>query len=97
LSPPYELLLYLARGSVLNRAKFDNDAFYAAVERGVEAGDPLSAAAAPAWNEAQQIWQEQAPYTILAWVEPLSAMRADIDGFAWRSDNIIDFYLLSKK
>ncbi len=95
-SPPYELMLLLGKGSPYNRSKWENEEYYAAVNAGIEAGDPLSPEAAKYWNEAQQIWRDNAPYITLMTVKPLMAFNKHVHGFAHRSDNVVDFSLLSK-
>jgi peptide/nickel transport system substrate-binding protein len=95
-SPPYELMLFLGRGSPYNRSKWEDEDYYGAVNSGIEAGDPLSPEAAKHWNHAQRIWRENVPYITLMSVEPLMAFNKRVQGFAHRSDNVIDFSLLSK-
>jgi peptide/nickel transport system substrate-binding protein len=95
-SPPYELLVNLGKGSRINRSKWENDDYYAAVKAGVDAGDPLSSEAAKHWNDAQKLWRQFVPYVTVAAVDPLMATRTTVKGFAHRSDNVIDFSILSK-
>jgi peptide/nickel transport system substrate-binding protein len=95
-SPPYELLLSTTRGSILNRTKWENDAFYAAVDAGIAAGDPMSAEAGKHWAEAQRIWQHDAPFVALMTVRPLVGFSKRVSGFAWKSDNVVDFTLVTK-
>ena len=92
-SPPYELLVNLNKGSRINRAKWENDDYYAAVNAGIEAGDPLSPEAAVHWSEAQRLWREFAPHITIASVKPLMAARSNVFGFAHRSDNVVDLSL----
>ncbi|WP_083749915.1 ABC transporter substrate-binding protein [Frankia sp. CcI49] len=95
-SPPYELLLAFTKGSPLNATGFANDAYYAAVDKGVAAGDPLSEAAGTAWNEAVKIWQDEQPTVPVAFIQPNVVFGAGIDGYYYRSDSAIDFAALSK-
>lgn len=95
-SPPYELLINLGKGSRINRSKWENEDYYAAVQAGLDAGDPLSPEAAKHWNNAQKLWREFVPYSTIAAVGPLMATSASVKGFAHRSDNVIDFSILSK-
>ena len=96
-SPPYELLVNLNKGSRINRAKWENDDYYAAVNAGIEAGDPLSPEAAVHWTEAQRLWREYAPHITIAAVLPLMASRNPLTGFAHRSDNVVDFSIMKKQ
>jgi peptide/nickel transport system substrate-binding protein len=96
LSPSYELLLTTARGSILNRSKWENDAFYAAVDAGLDAGDPMSPEAGRHWADAQRIWQHDTPFIALMTVRPLIGFNRRVGGFAWKTDNIVDFNLITK-
>ncbi|CAO5246556.1 ABC transporter substrate-binding protein [Frankia sp. AgKG'84/4] len=95
-TPPYELLLSLTKGSPLNTSGWSDDAYYAAVEKGNQAGDPLSAAAGKEWNAAQKIWQDGAPEIPISFDQPNVVFRANIDGYVYRSEGAIDFAHLSK-
>ena len=96
-SPPLELRLLLAKGSPLNWSKWENEDYYASVAAGVAAGDPLGPEAGKHWLAAQTLWREQVPYITVASVEPLVAFSKRLSGFAHRTDNVIDFSLVSKK
>jgi peptide/nickel transport system substrate-binding protein len=96
-SPPLELRLLLAKASPLNWSKWESDDYYAEVAAGVAAGDPLAAPAAAHWNAAQKMWRDNVPYITVASVEPLAAFSKRVTGFAHRTDNILDFSLLSKQ
>jgi len=96
LSPVYELMLETGRGSILNRTKWENDAFYAAVDAGVASGDPMSPEAGKHWADAQRIWQHDAPFIALMTVRPLVGFSKRVNGFAWKTDNIVDFTLVTK-
>ena len=71
-------------------------AFYAAVDAGIAAGDPMSAEAGKHWAEAQRIWQHDAPFVALMTVRPLVGFSKRVSGFAWKTDNVVDFTLVSK-
>jgi peptide/nickel transport system substrate-binding protein len=96
-SPPLELRLLLAKGSPLNWSKWENDDYYAEITAGIAAGDPLAAPAAAHWNAAQKMWRENVPYITVASVEPLAAFSKRVKGFAHRTDNVLDFSLMSKQ
>ncbi|MFZ2176339.1 MAG: ABC transporter substrate-binding protein [Rhodococcus sp. (in: high G+C Gram-positive bacteria)] len=94
-SPPYELLLFYTAGSPLNWPNWENAAFYAAVNAGIAAGDPLSPEAGVHWNAAQRLIQEEVPTVWMNSVQPLNAFRSDVDGYVFRTDNVIDYSELS--
>ncbi|CAJ64806.1 MULTISPECIES: ABC transporter substrate-binding protein [Frankia] len=95
-SPPYELLLSLTKGSPLNTSNWSDDAYYAAVEKGNQAGDPLLPEAGKYWNQAQQIWQNGQPEIPIAFDQPNVVFRSNVDGYVYRSEGAIDFAHLSK-
>lgn len=94
-SPPYVLALFYAAGSAINWPNWEDPAFYAALEAGNNAGDPLGAEAGTAWNAAQQLIQDQTPTIWALNVQPLNAFAQNVDGYAFRTDNVIDYSLLS--
>jgi peptide/nickel transport system substrate-binding protein len=96
LSPPYELLLEYTRNSPLNDGKWYDDAYYAAVDQGINAGNPLSATAGKYWAEAMSIALEQVPQVSVCRVQPLQVFASYVSGYAHRSDNIIDYSIISK-
>jgi peptide/nickel transport system substrate-binding protein len=91
LTPGYELLVYTAPNGGNNLAAWYNASFYAAMAKGNAAGNPLSAEAGKLWNAADRIYINDAPILFIAQIQPSVAMRSNVDGFAWRSDNWIDF------
>jgi peptide/nickel transport system substrate-binding protein len=96
LSPPYELLLQYTANSPLNSGKWDDPAYYAAVDKGINAGDPLSPAAGAYWAQAMSIALNQVPQVSVCRVQPLQVFASNVHGYAHRSDNIIDFSIVSK-
>lgn len=96
-SPPYSLLLAFPENNPgRNTTGFDDPAYYAAVQAGVDAGDSLSPEAGAEWNKAQLIWQDARPQIQLAKVQPLMVTSSAITGFGHRTDNVIDFSIMSK-
>jgi peptide/nickel transport system substrate-binding protein len=96
-SPPYSLLLAFPHNNPLrNTSGFDVPEYYAAVNAGVEAGDSLSAAAGKEWNAAQLIWQDFRPQVQVAKVEPLMVFHSGVKGFVHRTDNVLDFSVMTK-
>ena len=97
LSPPYELLLAYTAGSPLNSGKWQDPAYYAAVNKGINAGDPLSAEAGQYWAQAMSIALNQVPQVSIARVQPLQVFASNVSGYAHRSDNVIDYSIIAKK
>jgi peptide/nickel transport system substrate-binding protein len=95
LTPPYELLVYTAKGGGNNLADWRDDRFYAALDTGNAAADPLSADAGKLWNAAERYLINEAPIPFIAQIQPSVAMRSNVQGYAWRSDNFVDYYNLS--
>lgn len=95
LSPSYELVVYTAEGGSNNLADWEDPDFYAALEKGYEIDDPFSEEAGKAWNAAEQIYINEAPIVFIAQIQPNVAMSDAVGGFAWRSDNQIDFSQLT--
>ena len=97
-SPPYSLLLAFPKDNpIRNTSGFNEPSYYAAVDAGVAAGDSLSAAAGKQWNKAQLIWQDYRPQIQVAKVEPLMVFKKGVDGFVHRTDNVLDFSMMSFK
>jgi peptide/nickel transport system substrate-binding protein len=91
LTPSYELNVYTAPGGGNNLADWEPKAFYDAKAIGDALPDPYTPEAGKAWNAAERIFINQAPIPMIAQIQPVVAMRKDLMGFAWRSDNFIDF------
>ena len=94
LSPPYELLLGTTKGSSTNLANYSDDAFYAAVEAGANAGDALSPEAGRLWNEAERIWLESASTIYILRTNPTTAASTEFTGLTWRTDGAVDYTAL---
>jgi peptide/nickel transport system substrate-binding protein len=95
MTPPYELLVYTAPGNSNNFANWEDASFYEALERGNQLPDALSDEAGRAWNAAERIYLEQSPIVFITQVQPTVAMSEDLSGYAWRSDNFLDFSTFS--
>jgi peptide/nickel transport system substrate-binding protein len=96
LSPPYELLLYTTPDDTNNRADWTDQEFVDLVDQGIAAGDPLGDAAGSFWQKAMSIYVDQVPIDYVLNPQPDLAMAADIDGYAWRTDNTVDYSNLSR-
>ena len=97
LSPPYELLLQYTANSPLNSGKWQDPAYYAAVNKGINAGNPLSAQAGAYWAQAMSIALDQVPQVSIARVQPLQVFASNVSGYAHRSDNVIDYSIITKQ
>jgi len=90
ITPPYTLSLYTTAGSTLNYPKWEDPQFYALMDAANALGDPLTEEAGAAYNAAEKYLLEQCPMIFFAKVAPSYAVGADVDGWAWRSDNYLD-------
>ena len=95
LTPPYELLVYTAPDSSNNFADWEHQPFYDALAAGNALPDALSPEAGQAWNAAERIYLEESPIVFIAQVQPSVLLSSEITGFAWRSDNWLDYSNLS--
>jgi peptide/nickel transport system substrate-binding protein len=95
LTPSYELAVYTSPAGGNNLADWHDAAFQAALAAGNAAPDPFTAAAGKLWNAAERILVNQAPILFVAQIQPGVAMRSGVQGYAWRSDQDIDFSVMS--
>lgn len=101
LTPSYELNVYTAKeadGAPAgnNLGAWLNDDFDAAKAVGDALPDAYTAEAGKAWNAAEQVFINEAPIPMIAQIQPNFAMRDDVEGATWRSDQYLDFSLLYK-
>lgn len=94
-SMPYTLRLMFPEDNP-QRNRWINPDYYAAIEAGMDAGDSLSPEALEYWHQAELVWQDDRPMIQMARVQPLVALRDGIDGYATRTDNIIDWSIVSR-
>lgn len=95
LTPPYELLVYTAPGSTNNFADWEYQPFYDALEAGNALPDAFSEEAGLAWNATERIYLEQSPIVFISQVQPNVVVGSNVHGYAWRSDNWVDYSNLS--
>jgi peptide/nickel transport system substrate-binding protein len=95
LTPVYELGVYTAKDGGNNLAAWYDPAFYAAVAKANTAPNAFSNEAGTLYNAAERIFINQAPMIFVAQIQPSVGMSSDLDGYAWRSDDFIDYYNLS--
>jgi peptide/nickel transport system substrate-binding protein len=95
LSPSYELNLFTSKAST-NISKWSDDEFQATVTAGIESGDALTDKAGKYWNAAEKIWLgDEVPMIILAHTEPTTATSTRLTGWTWRTDNSLDYSVMS--
>jgi peptide/nickel transport system substrate-binding protein len=94
LTPGYELGVYTAKNGGNNLAAWYNPAFYTALDAANAVPDPTTATAGKLFNAAERIFINEAPIIFVAQIQPNGAMTSTLDGFAWRSDDFIDYYNL---
>lgn len=95
-SPPYVMTLFYAAGSPINWPNWEVPEFYDAVAAGNDAADPLSDEAGVLWNKAERLIEDQVPTIWALKVQPLNAFAQGVDGYTFRTDNVIDYSELSK-
>lgn len=96
-SPPYVLSLFYTPKSPINWPDFTSTALNKAIADGNAAGDATGTAAGKYWNAAQKILQDQQPTIYINYVQPLNAFANNVNGYVFRSDNVIDYSELSVK
>jgi peptide/nickel transport system substrate-binding protein len=95
-SPPYALLLAFPEDNPgRNTTHWEDERYYAAVDAGSKAGDALSDAAGQFWHAAELVWQEDRPQIQVAKVQPLHVFHRGVKGFAHRTDNVLDFSIMT--
>jgi peptide/nickel transport system substrate-binding protein len=95
LTPSYELAVYTSPTGGNNIADWKDPRFQAALAAGNAADNPVSPAAGKLWNSAERILVNDAPIVFVAQIQPGVAMRSNVQGYAWRSDQTIDFSRMS--
>lgn len=65
--------------------------FWTFVDRAQEIADPLSPEAGPLWNQAQAVLVNSAPEIFVCAIQPSQVYRTTVEGFAYRSENAIDY------
>ncbi|GAB91034.1 ABC transporter substrate-binding protein [Gordonia rhizosphera] len=90
-SPSYVLSLFYTPGSPINWPDFDYAPLNTAIADGNSAGNPLGHEAWTDWNGAEQVLQDQLPTIYIGYVQPLNAFATGVDGYAFRTDNVIDY------
>ncbi|MEW1957730.1 ABC transporter substrate-binding protein [Kineococcus sp. NPDC059986] len=96
MTPPYMLQLLTQPGGGSNTALWNDPPFLAEVQAGLDAGDALSPEAMEHWQAAELRMVQQAPYVMIARIKPAAVLRADVEGFAQRTDFRIDYSHLER-
>lgn len=95
--PSYALRAFTQAGNSNNLADWTDASFEELLAKGFAAGDPLGAEAGKYWNEAEKLMLDQSPIIKIVNMQPTVALAANVDGYAWRSDNWIDYRSIEKQ
>ena len=91
-SPTYALTIFWRPNNHnANPSRWENQAFYDAVNAGIAVPDALSDEAGKYWNQAMGINIASAPEIYVAALQPSQVLRSTVGGFTYRSENAIDF------
>jgi peptide/nickel transport system substrate-binding protein len=96
LTPGYELGLYTNPDSIPNWANWNSTEYHSLLDAANALPDPYSPEGGEAYNAAEQIYIDEAPIVFIAQVQPASVISSDISGWAWRSDNFLDYSVLTR-
>ncbi|GAA1854184.1 hypothetical protein GCM10009836_37800 [Pseudonocardia ailaonensis] len=94
MSPPYELNLLTQVGGGSNTSFWSGpeyDAFAQVMKQGLASTDAIGPQAGPLWSKAETMLVDSASNIFLARVMSPYSMRADIHGYAQRTDRRIDY------
>ncbi|NQX13362.1 ABC transporter substrate-binding protein [Microbacteriaceae bacterium VKM Ac-2855] len=91
LAPNYVVDLWFKDAPTSNVSQWFSPEYRAIVAKGSVIADQLGPEAQGVWNEAQRMLIDQSPIIPIATVDPLSGFGAAVDGYAWRTDNILDY------
>ncbi|GAA4545926.1 ABC transporter substrate-binding protein [Pseudonocardia xishanensis] len=98
MSPPYELNLLTQVGGGSNTSFWsgpDYDAFAAVMKQGLASTDAIGPEAGPLWSQAETMLVNSGANIFLARVMSPYSMRADVHGYAQRTDRRIDYSAVS--
>jgi len=95
LAPFYVLDIWFKSAPTSNVSQFFSPEYRALIEGGSLIPDQYGPEANTVWNTAQQFLVDQAPVVPIAAVSPLSGFAERMDGYAWRTDNVLDYSLLT--
>ena len=94
MSPPYELQLVTQPGGGSNLSFWsgpDYDAFARVMKQGLASTDAIGPEAGPLWSKAEGMLVDSAANIFVARVMSPHSMRADVHGYAQRTDRRIDY------
>jgi peptide/nickel transport system substrate-binding protein len=91
-SPTYSSTLFWRPGNnSSNPSRWEDPAFYAAVEAASAVADPLSEEAGALWEAATTIQLEGAAEVFVCTIQPAQVYRETVTGYAYRTENAVDF------
>jgi peptide/nickel transport system substrate-binding protein len=94
-TPTYSSTLFFKPGNdSSNPSRWQDDsnsAYWNTVNKALELPDPLSKEAGKMWQDAQTQLLKATPEIFIASIQPSQVFRETVSGFAYRSENAIDF------
>lgn len=91
-SPTYSsTLFWRPGGNTSNPSRWEDPAFYAAVDAANAVPDPLSEEAGALWEKATAIQLLGAAEVFVCTVQPAQVYRSTVTGYAYRTENAVDF------
>jgi peptide/nickel transport system substrate-binding protein len=91
-SPTYSSTLFWRPGNnTSNPSRWEDPAFYAAVQAASAVADPLSEEAGALWEAATTIQLNGAAEIFVCTVQPAQVYRDTVSGYAYRTENAVDF------
>lgn len=99
-TPGYSLQLFFTPDNPVNWARYEppygrSGEFFEQVQRAVDAGSDDDPEAQAAWDQAQAALAEDSPWAYVCWVDPPHAFTDQVTGYAHRTDNTLDYSLIS--
>lgn len=96
----YNLNLFFAPDQPLNWANYNPpraqaEEFWNTMQDVLAVGDDLAAEAQTLLNQAQQTLAEDSPFAWICWVDPPHIFRDNVQGYHHRTDNTLDYALMS--
>ncbi|MCF7548394.1 ABC transporter substrate-binding protein [Pseudonocardia sp. WMMC193] len=98
MSPPYQLQLVTQPGGGANTSFWSGptyDAFASVLKQGLAGEDAIGPVSGPLWSEAEAMMLRDGGTLFLARVMSPYSMRADVKGYAQRTDRRIDYSVLT--
>ncbi|GAA3932149.1 ABC transporter substrate-binding protein [Microbacterium soli] len=91
LAPTYEMNVFFGPDASANWALWKDASFSAAIDAAVAVGDPATPEGATAWNDAERILLDQVPNVFIAKTKASWAVADELEGVAYRTDQVVDW------